>query len=73
MSDEIKQAIIAFMTKSTKKKLPIKDVTKALKDHEKKDVKNAIKAMTIDESLFYWSSGSTVYIMLPEHFNALEE
>lgn len=73
MSDEIKQAILDFMNKSSKKKLSIKDVTKGLQSFDKKLVKTEIKAMTESEELMYWSSGSTVYVVLPENYHADEE
>lgn len=68
--EELKAKILAwFQEKSQgpKKKFYMQDVTKVFKaDYKKRDVQKAVNALTVDEKLMYWSSGSTTMFVLPE-------
>jgi hypothetical protein len=57
---EDKQAILdALAKKKGKTKFYIKDFYKILPDQKPRAVKNLINAMVRDQTLEYWSSGST--------------
>jgi hypothetical protein len=57
---EDKQAIVeALQKKKGKTKFYIKDFYKILPDQKPRYVKNLINAMVRDQTLEYWSSGST--------------
>ncbi len=76
MSDEIKDAIVAYLEKSTakgKKKLYAKDITKGLESFDKREVKKCLQEMLNDsDRVAYWSSGSTTYVMLKEEWEKLK-
>ena len=71
-NEELKQKIIEWFKKTSrvgKTKFYIKDVVKALSvEYEKRDIQKAINACTVDESLMYFSTGSTTMLVLPENF-----
>ena len=65
--DEIKQAIMEYIETKTERGKglhPMRDITKKLKDHDKREVRKAVQALIEDGELAYWSSGSTTYIRL---------
>jgi hypothetical protein len=58
--EEDKQAIVeALQKKKGKTKFYIKDFYKMVPDQKPRYVKNLINAMVRDQTLEYWSSGST--------------
>ena len=69
MSEEVKAKIIDFLKTNKKKRLFVNDISKGLPDESRADVKTAIKEMCEAGTLNYWSSGSTVYICLPENMD----
>ena len=76
MSDEAKQAVLELMEKNSakgKKKLYPKDVTKALEQLPRAEVKMAIQELLDAGDLCYWSSGSTTYVMLKKDFEEIKE
>ena len=71
MSAEIKQKVLAFFqerSKGEKKKFYIKDVVKGLPAEDRHAIQEAVKVLLDEETLKYWSSGSTTYLMLAEYF-----
>lgn len=76
MSDDLKQKVLNVMKTSSekgKKKVFIKSLVNLLPDEDKREIKKAVKDMENEGTLKYWSSGSTVYIVLAEDFHSLEE
>ena len=76
MSDDLKAKILDVMEKSSdkgKKKMFIKSLVNQLPDDDKKEIKKTVKELEADGALKYWSSGSTVYIVLSRDFESLEE
>ena len=70
MSDEIKDAVLEFIKKKTERGKglnSVRDITKACKDFDKREVKKAAQALIADGVLAYWSSGSTTYIRLADY------
>ncbi len=71
-NEELKQKIIEWFKKTSregKTKFYMKDVVKALSgEYEKRDIQKAINDCTVDESLMYFSTGSTTMLVLPENF-----
>ncbi|MFC1990073.1 dissimilatory sulfite reductase D family protein [Chloroflexota bacterium] len=71
-NEEIKQEVLEWFRKNsregTKTRFYVKDVVKALPDHEKSDVKSAINGCIEDETLTWFSTGSTSMLVLPEFF-----
>lgn len=69
-NEEIKQKVLEWITKSSKEgvktKFYLKDVVKALPEFEKVDVRNAVNACIVDESLMWFSTGSTNLLVLPQ-------
>ncbi len=77
MSEDLKQAILDFMKKSSskgKKRVYAKDVSKGVADKfDKKEAKKMVQEMLTSGELAYWSSGSTTYVMLPEDYEELQK
>jgi hypothetical protein len=46
----------------------IRDVVKWLPDDDRHEVQKAVQTLLDEETLQYWSSGSSTYIMLKEFF-----
>ncbi len=72
-NEELKDKIEEwFKAKSTgeKKKFYMADVVKAMTalDYKKRDVQKSVNALTTEDRLMYWSSGSTTMLVLPENF-----
>ena len=71
-NEELKQKIIEWFKKTSregKTKFYMKDVVKALSgEYEKRDIQKAINDCTVDESLMYFSTGSSTTLVLPENF-----
>lgn len=71
MSAETKKKVLEFFrekSKGDKKKYYIKDVVKGLPNEDRHAVQGAVKELLDEETLKYWSSGSTTYLMLAEYF-----
>jgi hypothetical protein len=71
MSAETKDKVLEFFrekSKGEKKKYYIKDVVKGLPQEDRHAVQEAVKELLDEETLKYWSSGSTTYLMLAEFF-----
>ncbi len=71
MDDVLKAKVLeAFRQKSTadKKMFYIRDVVKWLPDEDRHAIQNAVKELIDQDVLKYWSSGSTTYIVLAEHY-----
>ena len=67
MDEEIKQAVMEYIKTKTERGKglhPMRDITKKLKDHDKREVRKTVQALIEDGELAYWSSGSTTYIRL---------
>jgi hypothetical protein len=65
--DDLKKLVLEFVEKKTargKGLNPLRDITRALKDHDKRDVRKAVQGLIEDDLLAYWSSGSSTYIRL---------
>ena len=76
MSDESKKAILDLMETSSakgKKKLYPNDLTRALEQLPRAEVKMAIQELLDAGDLCYWSSGSTTYVMLKKDFEEIKE
>ena len=69
-NEEIKQSILEWFNKSSregiKTKFYMKDVVKALSEYDKSDVKKAISECIKEESLMWFSTGSTSLLVLPQ-------
>jgi len=75
MSDDLKTKILDVMEKSSekgKKKVFIKSLVNQLPDEDKKEIKKTVKELEADGALMYWSSGSTVYMVLSRDFESME-
>ena len=67
MNEELNQAIMEYIKTKTERGKglhPLRDITKKLKDYDKRVVRKAVQALIADGELAYWSSGSTTYIRL---------
>ena len=71
-NEELKQAILTWFRGKTgeKKTFYMKDVVKAMTEqgYAKRDIQKAVNDCTVDESLMYFSTGSTTMLVLPENF-----
>jgi len=71
-NEEIKQAVIEWFQQHSKAgntKFYMKDVVKGLTDrYDKRAIQKALNDCTVDETLKYWSTGSTTMFCLPENF-----
>ncbi len=71
MDDVLKARVLeAFRQKSTadKKMFYIRDVVKWLPEEDRHAIQNVVKELIDEDVLKYWSSGSTTYIVLAEHY-----
>ena len=70
-NEELKQKILDWFEshskEGTKTKFYLKDVVKALSDYPKKDVQKSVNACIEDETLMWFSTGSTNMIVLPKY------
>jgi hypothetical protein len=68
-NEEIQQKIVEWFEKhsieGTKTKFYLKDVVKGLSDYEKRDVQKGVNACIEDETLMWFSTGSTNMLVLP--------
>lgn len=72
-NEEMKKAVLEwFKAKSAggKTKWYLRDVVKAMeeKGYAKRDVQKVVTDCVTEESLMYWSSGSSTMLVLPENF-----
>jgi hypothetical protein len=70
IDEALKQQAADFVRKKTERGKGLnsmRDITKALKEFDKRDVRKAVQALIEDEVLAYWSSGSTTYIRLADY------
>jgi len=71
MSAETKAKVLEWFqekSKGEKKKFYIKDVVKGLPAEDRHAIQDVVKELLDEETLKYWSSGSTTYLMLAEYF-----
>ena len=71
MDDVLKAKVLeAFRQKSTgdKKMFYIRDVVKWLPEEDRHAIQDVVKRLIDEDVLKYWSSGSTTYLVLAEHF-----
>ncbi len=71
MDDALKAKVLeAFRQKTTadKKMFYIRDVVKWLPEEDRHAIQNVVKELLDEDVLKYWSSGSTTYIVLAEHY-----
>ena len=65
--DEVKAEIMDYVKAKTERGKglhPLRDITKKLKEYDKREVRKAVQGLIEDGELAYWSSGSTTYIRL---------
>ena len=70
MSDEIKAAVMEFVKTKTERGKGLsamRDITKKLKEFDKREVRKTVQDLIADGELAYWSSGSTTYIRLADY------
>ena len=69
-NEEIKQKILEWFSKTsregTKTKFYLRDVVRALPEYEKRDVQKAVNGCIEDETLMWFSTGSTNLLVLPQ-------
>ena len=69
-NEEIKAKILEWFNKTSregvKTKFYLKDVVKALPEYGKIDVRKAVNGCIDDESLMWFSTGSTNLLVLPQ-------
>jgi hypothetical protein len=71
MDDVLKAKVLdTFRQKSKgdKKMFYIRDVVKWLPEEDRHAIQNVVKELIGEDVLKYWSSGSTTYIVLAEHY-----
>ena len=71
MSAETKAKVLKWFqdkSKGEKKRFYIKDVVKGLPSEDRHAIQDVVKELLDEETLKYWSSGSTTYLMLAEYF-----
>ncbi|MDI6753296.1 MAG: dissimilatory sulfite reductase D family protein [Thermodesulfobacteriota bacterium] len=71
MSAETKGKVLEFFrekSRGDKKKYYVKEVVKGLPNEDRHAIQEAVKELLDEETLKYWSSGSTTYVMLAEFF-----
>ncbi len=71
MSEDLKARVAALFhekSKGDKKMFYIRDVVKWLPEEDRHAVQSAVQALLDEETLQYWSSGSSTYVMLAEFF-----
>jgi hypothetical protein len=70
MDEALKQQVADFVKKKTERGKGLnsmRDITRALKEYDKREVRKAVQALIEDEKLAYWSSGSSTYIRLADY------
>ena len=69
-NEELKQKVLEWFNKSSregvKTRFYLKDVVNALSEYEKRDIKKAVNECILDESLMWFSTGSTSLLVLPQ-------
>ncbi len=71
MGDDLKAKVAETFrekSKGDKKLFYIRDVTKWFPDQDRQAVQGAVKALIDDDTLRYWSTGSSTYLVLAEFF-----
>ena len=71
MSEDLKARVAGLFkekSKGDKKMFYIRDVVKWLPEEDRHAVQSAVQALLDEETLQYWSSGSSTYVMLKEFF-----
>ena len=70
-NEELKQKILEWFEshsrEGTKTKFYLRDVVKAFPEHEKREVQKAANACIEDETLMWFSTGSTNLLVLPRY------
>ncbi len=70
-NEELKQKILEWFRQTSregiKTRFYLKDVVKALPEYDKRDVKKAVNACIEDDSLMWFSTGSTSMLVLPQY------
>jgi len=64
MNEDLKQRILTLVQQSKKKYL-LSELARKFPDDDKRLVKKVVQDMIAEDTLEYWSSGSTTYISLP--------
>lgn len=67
MDEALKQQVADFVKKKTERGKGLntmRDIIRALKEYDKREVRKAVQALIAEDVLAYWSSGSTTYIRL---------
>lgn len=71
-NEEIKQKVLEWFNKTSregvKTKFYLKDVVKALPEYDKIEVRKAVNSCIDDNSLKWFSTGSTNLLVLPQFF-----
>ena len=69
--DELKIMILDWFEKhsveGTKTKFYLKDIVNAFSEHEKREVQKAVNSLIDDETLMWFSTGSTNMLVLPKY------
>ncbi len=71
MSEDLKARVLqAFRQKSggDKKMYYIRDVVRWLPGDDRNAIQTAVKELLEEEIIRYWSSGSSTYLILAEHY-----
>lgn len=71
MSEDLKGKVLAaFKQKSSgdKKMFYIRDVVRWLPNEDRNAIQNVVKDLLDEGTLCYWSSGSSTYLVLAEHY-----
>lgn len=71
MKDDLKERIVELFrqkSKGEKHFFYIRDVVKWLPDEDRRTVQDAVKELLDEGILKYWSTGSTTYLVLAEHY-----
>ncbi len=71
MADDLKSRIVELFrekSKGEKHLFYIRDVTKWLPDEDRHAVQEAVKVLLDEETLKYWSTGSSTYLVLAEYY-----
>ena len=64
---EIEEQVAEYVKKKTERGKGLntmRDIVKAMKEYDKREVRKAVQGLIEDDVLAYWSSGSTTYIRL---------
>jgi len=69
-NEEIKQKVLDWFNNTSregiKTKFYLKDVVKALPEYDKSEVRKAVNSCIEDDSLMWFSTGSTNLLVLPQ-------